>query len=120
MEAVGNVKASVAQAQTPEPQSASSRPAPVEPRTAESQPPEKEPKQVDRATAEKIADAIQHFVSTMDVKLNFQVHDDTGTVMVRVVNQESGEVVREIPPSQVLDLAAKIDRMIGALFDART
>ena len=120
MEAVGNVKASVVQTQTPEPQSGAGKPAPVEPRTADSQPREKEPGRVDHATAEKIAEAIQNFVSTMDVKLNFQVHDDTGTVMVRVINQESGDVIREIPPSQILDLAAKIDRMIGALFDART
>ena len=120
MEAVGNVKASVVQAQTPEPQTGCGRPAPVEARPQESQPQEKGPRYVDRVSAEKIAEAIQHFVSTMDVKLNFEVHDDTGTVMVRVINQESGEVIREIPPSQVLDLAAKIDKMVGALFDTRT
>ena len=120
MEAVGNVKASVVQAQTPEPPSGLGRPTQVEPRTAESQPRETEPIQIDRATAEKIAEAIKHFVSSMDVKLNFQIHDDTGTIMVRVINEETGEVVREIPPSQILDLAARIDKMIGALFDART
>ena len=120
MEALGNVKASLVRAQTAEPPSGSGRPVPAEPRTAESRTQERAPKQVDRATAEKIAEAIQQFVSSMDVKLNFQIHDGTGTVMVRVINEETGDVIREIPPSQVLDLAARIDKMIGALFDART
>lgn len=120
MEAIGNVKASLVRAQTPEPPSGSCRPNPAETRTEESRPQERAPKQVDRATAEKIAEAIQQFVGSMDVKLNFQIHDGTGTVMVRVINEETGDLIREIPPSQVLDLAARIDKMIGALFDART
>ena len=120
MEAVGNVKASLVQAQTPEPSSGPGRAAPVEPPTEERPPQGAEPREVDRATAEKISEAIQQFVSSMDVKLSFQVHDDTGAIMVKVINQETGEVIREIPPSRVLDLAAKIDKMIGALFDART
>ena len=120
MEAVGNVKASLVQAQAPEPPSGSGRAAPVEPLTVESQPQDKEPRQLDRATAEKITEAIQQFVSSMDVKLNFQIHDGTGTIMVRVINEETGDLIREIPPSQILDLAARIDQMIGALFETRT
>ena len=120
MEAVGNVKASVVQAHTPESSPESGRPTPVEPQSPERQPQEKQPRRVDRATAEKIAEAIQQFVRSMDVKLNFQIHEGTGDIMVRVIHEETGEVIREIPPSQVLDLAARIDKMIGALFDART
>ena len=120
MEAVGNAKASVVQAHTPEPPTRSGRLTPAEPQSAERQPQEKEPLKVDLATAEKIAEAIQQFVRSMDVKLNFQIHEGTGNIMVRVINEETGEVIREIPPSQVLDLAARIDKMIGALFDAKT
>ena len=76
--------------------------------------------QIDRAATEKVVERIQQYVTSMAVKLNFEVHDETGVVMVRVIKQETGEVIREIPPMQILDLSARIDEMIGALFDART
>jgi flagellar protein FlaG len=37
--------------------------------------------------------------------------------MVKVVNKDTGNLIREIPPKEVLDLAAKLDEMIGILFD---
>ncbi|HDR14137.1 MAG TPA: flagellar biosynthesis protein FlaG, partial [Desulfobacteraceae bacterium] len=36
---------------------------------------------------------------------------------VRVLSRESGEVIREIPPEEMLNLAAKMEEMTGALFN---
>jgi len=36
--------------------------------------------------------------------------------MVTVREESTGEVIREIPPSEMLDLAARIDEMVGLLF----
>ncbi len=54
-----------------------------------------------------------------DVSLQFSMHEATGRTMVNVTEQETGELIRQIPPEQVLDLAAKIDDMIGILFDKK-
>jgi len=34
-----------------------------------------------------------------------------------VVDKETGEMIREVPPQQVLDLMAKIEELMGILFD---
>ena len=52
-----------------------------------------------------------------NIGLQFSVHDSTGRTMVKVVNKDTEETIREIPPEKMLDIAAKLDEMIGILFD---
>lgn len=54
-----------------------------------------------------------------NVGLQFVVHEDTGRVVVTVIDESTGEVIREIPPSEVLKLAASIDKAIGIIFDQK-
>jgi flagellar protein FlaG len=51
------------------------------------------------------------------VDLQFSVHEASGEIMVTVRDESSGEVIREIPPSEMLDLAARLGEMVGLLFD---
>lgn len=52
-----------------------------------------------------------------NVDLQFSVHKGSGQILVKVMDAGSGELIREIPPSEMLDLAARLDEMIGLLFD---
>jgi len=52
-----------------------------------------------------------------NVGLQFSVHNDTGQTVVRVVDKDSGKLIRQIPPQELLDLAAKLEDMMGILFD---
>jgi len=54
-----------------------------------------------------------------DVDLQFKVHKPTGKVMVTVRNESTGEVIREIPPHETLNLAARLDAMAGLIFDQK-
>ena len=54
-----------------------------------------------------------------NVDLQFTVHEDSGRIMVTVRDQSTGEVIREIPPAEILDLAARFGEMVGLLFDGR-
>ncbi len=40
-------------------------------------------------------------------------------MMVTVVDESNGKVVREIPSHEILDLAAKMDEMVGMIFDQK-
>lgn len=51
------------------------------------------------------------------VGLQFSVHEDTGQTVVRVVDKDTGKLIRQIPPQELLDLAAKLEDMMGILFD---
>lgn len=51
--------------------------------------------------------------------LEFSVHDATNRLSIRVHDQETGEVIREIPPEKTLDFVAKLWEMAGILVDKR-
>lgn len=51
--------------------------------------------------------------------LEFSVHEKTKDIIVRVINTETKEVIREIPPEKILDLVASILEMAGLLVDER-
>lgn len=51
--------------------------------------------------------------------LKFQIHEKTKEVMVKIINDESGEVVKEIPPEKMLDMVAKLWEVAGILIDER-
>jgi len=52
-----------------------------------------------------------------DVDLRFSVHQASGRVMITVTEGATGEVIREIPPSELLALATRLEEMIGVIFD---
>ena len=65
---------------------------------------------------EVVADIQKNLSMIHNVDLQFSVHEDSGEIMVTVREESTGEVIREIPPSEMLDLAARIDKMVGLLF----
>jgi flagellar protein FlaG len=66
-----------------------------------------------------VADIQKDLSMVHNVDLQFTVHEASGDVMVTVRDQSTGDVIREIPPSEILDLAARLGEMVGLLFDRR-
>jgi flagellar protein FlaG len=62
--------------------------------------------------------SINLFLQQNQRGLRFQVDDSTGQTVVTVVNAESGEVVRQIPEQEVLNIAHAL-RASGSLLNAR-
>jgi flagellar protein FlaG len=54
-----------------------------------------------------------------DIQAHFSVHEATGTVVVDVVDTRSGDVIREIPPRELLDRYAQLMDILGLLVDGR-
>jgi flagellar protein FlaG len=71
------------------------------------------------AIQELAADVQRNLRIMHDVELSFSVHESSGQVMVTVVNEVTGEKIREIPSREMLNLAAKFDEMIGMIFDQK-
>ena len=68
---------------------------------------------------EQIAQAMEDYVNSIQRDLKIQGHEDTGNVMVKIISAEDGKTIREIPPEELLNLAAKMDEMLGALFNSK-
>ena len=54
-----------------------------------------------------------------NVNLNFSVYEGSGQIMVTVVDQVTGKVIREIPAKEALELAAKLQEVVGLIFDKK-
>ncbi len=67
--------------------------------------------------------ALEHAVSKVKAAfeeagshLQIEVDPDLNRVVVKVLSGESGEVIRQIPPKEVIDLAKNLSGLKGALF----
>jgi flagellar protein FlaG len=67
--------------------------------------------------------ALEHAVSKVKAAfqeagshLRIEVDPDLNRVIVKVLSGESGEVIRQIPPKEVIDLAKNLSGSKGALF----
>lgn len=49
----------------------------------------------------------------------FSIHEQTKQIMVKVLDRDTGEMIREIPPEKILDMVAKMWEMAGILVDER-
>ena len=49
----------------------------------------------------------------------FSVHEDTNRIMVKIVDKETKEVIKELPAEKTLDLIAKAWEMAGLAVDER-
>ena len=65
----------------------------------------------------EIIEALNQFMRALDVELRFQIHEPTHEVIARLINKETGEVIREIPPEKFLDMLAKLQELAGLFVD---
>ena len=54
-----------------------------------------------------------------NTKFEFSIHEKTKEIMVKVVDAETHELIREIPPEKILDMVAKMWEMAGIIVDER-
>lgn len=58
---------------------------------------------------------IQEFVSSTASDIKFSIDEDSGETVVKVVDRETQEVIRQIPSQEMLDLAQALDKLQGLL-----
>jgi flagellar protein FlaG len=56
-------------------------------------------------------------VHGIDISLSFSIHKETNQIMVKVINSETKEVIREIPPKKIVDMIASMMKNAGLLVD---
>ncbi|WP_165847646.1 flagellar protein FlaG [Ammonifex thiophilus] len=73
----------------------------------------------DRQAIEGVVHRLNLLLEVTYYDLRFRIHEATHDIIVQVVNRETGEVVREIPPKRILDMVAEMMRLVGILFEER-
>ena len=75
--------------------------------------------QPSREVVAKAAADIQQFVQSMGRNLSFSVDETTGYNVVRVVNPNTGELVRQLPSEELLKIARDFQRLNNVLVSQR-
>jgi flagellar protein FlaG len=60
-------------------------------------------------------DAANEAVSAIKSELDFRVDERTGKTVVRVVEKQTGTLIRQIPSQEMLEIAQALDRLQGLL-----
>ncbi|WP_445773054.1 flagellar protein FlaG [Shewanella sp.] len=71
--------------------------------------------EVDKAQLQQVASDLTDMVAMMQKGLKFSVDDDSGKQVIKVQDIESGDVIRQIPSEEALELAKKISEVSGVL-----
>jgi len=60
---------------------------------------------------------LEKFSNYFQTHLNFSKDESTGTTVVKIINSETDEIIRQIPSEEILKIASKMQEVIGVLFD---
>jgi flagellar protein FlaG len=74
-------------------------------------------KKDDERQLDKAIDKINKSIESMDTSLHFFKDKGSGRIAVKVINNKTQEVVREIPSEEVLRLAADMKDIAGLIID---
>lgn len=83
---------------------------------------EQQVSQWDKTHLQELEESVKKLNSAAEafnVKLRFSVDERTDRIVVKVIERETEQVIREIPPEQVLNMVAQIQDLIGVFVDAR-
>jgi uncharacterized FlaG/YvyC family protein len=65
---------------------------------------------------EKALDSINKQFEQSDISLRFNKDEDSGTLVIKLVDQTTGETVRQIPTASQLQISAALGRLQGKIF----
>lgn len=74
------------------------------------------PEQPSREQVQKAVEEMRKSMSeTASSNLQFAIDDESGETIVRVTDRKTGELIRQIPSEEMVELAKSLDRMQGML-----
>lgn len=76
----------------------------------------------DTEMVEKLTEAVDKINEMMkqgQQMLTFQLDDDSGRMVVRVIDAQSKDVVRQIPSEETLNFAKYVDGLVGLIFNKK-
>ena len=76
---------------------------------------EREP--MDEKSVSYMTQELNELMSKINCNLEFQYHKDVNLMSVRMLDKKTHEVLKEVPPEEMLDQMAKAREWLGAFLD---
>jgi len=61
----------------------------------------------------ELSKALNHFLSLFNLETKLVYNKDAGQVVVQVIDKRTNEVIKQIPPEELLEVAKRIHEFIG-------
>lgn len=71
--------------------------------------------EVDRKEIDKSLKKLNRFLEDDAAHAEYSVHEDFGTVMIKIVDDTTKEVILEVPPKKILDMVASMCKQFGLI-----
>ena len=97
------------------PPSVGAAPAPALEETKAVQPIQAKPAPPTQQQLEAAVKEVARVVQPKASNLDFSVDHDSGKTIVRITDRQTGEMIRQIPSEEMVELAKSLDRMQGLL-----
>lgn len=79
-----------------------------------------------QAQQQQKSEQLKKAIAEMNRRINnsneeavFGVHEDTNRIMIKIMDKETKEVIKEFPPEKTLDMIVRIWEMAGILVDEK-
>ncbi|MFQ5660112.1 MAG: flagellar protein FlaG [Gammaproteobacteria bacterium] len=73
---------------------------------------------IDQARLNQAVNDLNSFVQNVRRELRFSIDDNSGKTIIKVIDSESQEVVRQIPPEDVVNITQHLNVRSGVLLQA--
>lgn len=75
--------------------------------------------EVPREEVEKSIEKLNRLMGLIEKRMKFEIHDKSNRVMVKIIDEKSGEVLSEVPPKKILDMLSSFAEYVGLLVDKK-
>lgn len=71
----------------------------------------------DRQSLDQVVGDINQQVQSFNRKLQFSIDDDAGMILIKVIDPETDEVIRQIPAKELVELHKHMEEMGSVIFN---
>ena len=76
-------------------------------------------KAIREVDVKKAVDKLNVFLQDDKTHAEYEIHPIFKDVMIKIIDDKTGNVVLEIPPKRILDMIAKMCEMVGVMVDKK-
>lgn len=76
-------------------------------------------KEMSKEDLNKVIKGMNDFLKPSNTSLKFEMHEELKEYYVRIIDNQTQEVVKEIPSKKVLDMYAAMTKFMGLLVDKK-
>ncbi len=81
--------------------------------------PDTKKNEVSHDDVKKTVEELSQYVEKFSTHISFSIDPEREEPMILVKDKESGKVIRQIPPKEVVELRKRMEEIAGIIFDGR-